>query len=300
MSRGEKKMKKTMISILLALVTIAAGFTQASAQQKWPEEITFGVIPVASSREMSDSFGSLVSFLEKELGIKVNLQVAGDYAGVITAMQHKHVDVAYLGPKSYCEAAKRAGAEAVAIEVGQDGTPGYYGYIISKKGSGLKSINDLKGKTWAFTDPHSTSGTLVPTVYFNEVQINPEEYFSKVIYSGSHEASILAVKSGKVDAASTNNLDFERGLGKHWQDDDFNILWKSELIPGSPMAVRKDLPSSLKMAIKGALLSFNDKEGLEKLKISGYTPGDDSMYNGIRELIVLKESMKKENVAKTK
>lgn len=291
-------MKKIIVVLLSLVTTLAMMLTESQAQQKWPDEITFGVIPVASSREMSDSFGNLTGYLQKELGIKVKLQVAGDYAGVITAMQHKHVDVAYLGPKSYCEASKRAGAEAVAVEVGQDGTAGYYGYIITKKGSGLKDIASIKGKTWAFTDPHSTSGTLVPTVYFNEVGIDPQNYFSKVVYSGSHEASILAVKSGKVAAASTNNLDFVRGLGKHWKDEDFNIIWKSDLIPGSPMAVRSDLPSSLKMAIKGAFLAYNDKDGLDKLKISGYAPGDDSMYNGVRQLIVLKNELKKKKVAK--
>ncbi len=286
-------MNKVLLSLLTLCAFMAMAFNQAAAQQDWPDEITFGVIPVASSREMSDSFGDLTRYLEQQLGIKVKLQVAGDYSGVIIAMQHKHVDVAYYGPKSYCEAAKRAGAEAIAVEVGQDGTPGYYGYIITKKGSGLKDLKSLKGKTWAFTDPQSTSGTLVPTVYFSEIGINPQQYFSKVIYSGSHEASILAVKAGKVDGASTNNLDYNRGLGKHWQDSDFNKIWKSKLIPGSPIAVRKDLPSSLKMAIKGAFLSYNNKDGLEKLKISGYVPGDDSLYDGVRKLIALKNSLKK-------
>lgn len=290
-------MKKMFVALLIIGAMIAVNLSQAVAagHKDWPTEITFGVIPVASSRNMSDSFGPLVNHLQKQLGIKVNFQVAGDYAGVITAMQHKHVDVAYFGPKSYCEAAKRSGAEAVAIEVGQDGTAGYYGYIITKKGSGLKDLASLKGKTWAFTDPNSTSGTLVPTVYFSEQGINPQKYFSRVLYSGSHEASILAVKSGKVDGASTNNLDFERGLGSHWQQGDFNIIWKSKLIPASPIAVRKDLPVSLKTAIKNAFVSFKDKDGLEKLKISGYIPGNDAMYDGVRKLIVLKEQLKKKN-----
>ncbi|MBU1232993.1 MAG: phosphonate ABC transporter substrate-binding protein, partial [Proteobacteria bacterium] len=269
-----------------------------SAQQQWPEEITFGVIPVASSRNMSDSFGNLVQHLEKELGIKVKLQVAGDYAGVITGMQHGHIDIAYLGPKSYVEAATRAGAEAVAVEKDVNGTPGYHGLIITKAGSGLKRLEDLKGKTWAFTDPHSTSGTLVPTVYFNQINIDPQTYFSRVIYSGSHEASILSVKAGKIAAASTNDLDFDRGLGKQWKEDDFNVIWTSALIPGSPMTVRSDLPSSLKMAVKGAFISYDDKEGLGKLKISGYAPGNDSMYDPIRTLIATKKALQDKKVAK--
>ncbi len=284
---------KKICRILTVLLTLALMVTtSAFAQQGWPDEITFGVIPVASSRNMSDSFGNLVQHLEKEIGVKVKLQMAGDYAGVITGMQHKHVDVAYLGPKSYCEAAKRANAEALVVEMDQNGVAGYHGYIITKAGSGLKNMADLKGKTWAFTDPHSTSGTLVPTIYFNKIKINPENYFGRVIYSGSHEASILSVKAGKVDGASTNDLDFERGLGSHWTKDDFNIIWKSDLIPGAPMAVRKDLPSSLKKAIQKAFLSYSDKGGLEKLKISGYKLADDSLYDGIRELIRMKKALK--------
>jgi len=266
--------------------------TTSQANTDWPDQLTFGVIPVASSRNMSDSFGNLNDHLKKELGIDVKLQMAGDYAGVITGMQHNHIDIAYLGPKSYCEAAKRANAEALVVEVGQSGVAGYHGYILTKAGSGLKSIEDLKDKKWAFTDPHSTSGTLVPTIHFNNINIDPEKYFNRVIYSGSHEASILSVKSGKVDGASTNDLDFDRGLGTHWTKEDFNIIWKSDLIPGSPMAVRRDLPASLKKAIQDAFLSYKDKDGLEKLKISGFQKANDGLYDGIRELIAMKKALK--------
>lgn len=290
---------KKILSIM-TLILLMANFvaTEVSAQEQWPKELTFGVIPVASSRNMSDSFGNLVQHLEKELGLKIKLQVAGDYAGVITGMQFGHIDIAYLGPKSYVEAAKRAGAEAVVLEKDLTGTPGYHGIIITKAGSGLRSIADLKGKTWAFTDPHSTSGTLVPTVYFNKENIKPQQYFSRVIYSGSHEASILSVKAGKVAAASTNDLDFNRGLGKQWKDGDFNIIWTSALIPGAPMTVRKGLPSSLKLAIRDAFLSYKDKAGLDKLKISGYAPADDSIYDPIRTLIAVKKALKAKKLAK--
>ncbi len=290
-----KNVWKIFLSLLL-FTTLAA--PQAQANKDWPKELTFGVIPVASSRNMTDSFDPLIKHLEKQLKLKVKLQTAGDYSAVITGMQHNHIDLAYLGPKSYCEAAQRAGAEAIAVEVGENGVAGYHGYIITKADSNLKSIEDLKGKRWAFTDPQSTSGTLVPTVYFNTLHIDPESYFSKVIYSGSHEASILSVKAGKVDGASTNDLDFARGLGKGWNQKDFNIIWTSKLIPGSPIAVRKALPDSLKKAIKEAFVSYKDKDGLSRLKISGYAPGEDSMYNEIRTLIAVKKAIKEKQVAK--
>ena len=283
-----KKIGLATLALTLSASTLSAN------PQTWPKEINFGVIPVAGSTSMKDTFGGLAKYLETTLGIKVNLQTAGDYAGVITAMQHNHVQLAYFGPKSYVEAHKRAKAEAIVIDVdGESGLPGYYGMIISKKGSGLKTLADIKGKTWAFTDTHSTSGTLVPSVMFSKKGINPKEYFSKVLYSGGHEASILSVKGGKVDAASTNNLDFNRGLGRNWKKDDFNIIWESSLIPGAPMAVRSDLPASLKMAIKGAFISYNDKAGLKKLKLKGYAATDDSQYNSVRELIKIKKALKK-------
>ena len=295
MANEQKEGIKMKMIKKLAVATMALGLTASTmmAQQQWPKEINFGVIPVAGSSSMKENFGPLAEYLQKQLGIKVNLQMAGDYTGIITGMQHKHIDVAYFGPKSYVEAAKRANAEALVVEVdGESGLPGYRGTIITKKGSGLKSLEDIKGKKWAFTSSQSTSGTLVPTVMFSKAGINPKDYFSKVVYSGGHEASILSVKAGKVDAASTNNLDFNRGLGKHWEKEQFNIIWTSDLIPGAPMAARGDLPTSLKMALKGAFLSYNDTDGLKRLKNKGFIKGDDKVYDSVRELIKLKKQLK--------
>jgi phosphonate transport system substrate-binding protein len=278
----------------IALATLALGLsvTATMAEEKWPEKINFGVIPVAGSTSMKENFGNLTEYLSKKLGIKVELQLAGDYTGVITGMQHKHIDVAYFGPKSYVEAHTRANAEALVMEVdAESGLPGYKGIIITKKDSGLNNLEDIKGKTWAFTSSQSTSGTLVPMVMFSKTGINPQEYFSKVLYSGGHEASILSIKAGKVDAASTNDLDYNRGLGKAWNEKDFNIIWTSDLIPGSPMAARADLPASLKTAIKDAFLAYNDKDGLDKLKIKGYVESNDSIYNPVRELIEVKKQL---------
>ncbi len=285
---------KTSFLKKAALATLALTLsTGAFAQDKWPEKLTFGVIPVAGSSSMKENFGPLTQYLEDQLGIEVEMKLAGDYTGIITGMQHKHIDFAYLGPKSYVEAARRANAEALVVEVdGESGLPGYRGTIITKKGSGLKTLADIKNKKWAFTSSQSTSGTLVPTVMFSKAGIDPKKYFSKVLYSGGHEASILSVKAGKVDAASTNNLDFNRGLGKHWEKDQFNIIWTSQLIPGAPVAVVKTLPQSLKMALKGALVSYKDAAGLKRLKNKGFIPGDDAVYDSIRELIKLKKQLK--------
>ncbi|HRR42119.1 MAG TPA: phosphate/phosphite/phosphonate ABC transporter substrate-binding protein, partial [Syntrophales bacterium] len=189
-------MKRTIaVAAALAFSLIAVTSPAfATPPADWPKKLVLGSIPTDSSANITERFDNLVKYLEKKLGVPVEVKVATDYAGVITGMQFKHIDLAYFGPKSYVEAAARANAEAFVIEVGKDGTQGYHGLIITKKGSGLKSMADLKGRVWAFVDPNSTSGTLVPMVHFlNELKIDPEKYFSKVIYSGSHEASMLSV-----------------------------------------------------------------------------------------------------------
>ncbi len=286
-----RKLCKAVVTLALSLTLPMAALAAPPAD--WPKELKFGLIPTESSDNITERFDNLAKYLEKQLEMPVKLQVATDYAGVITAMQFKHVDLAYFGPKSYVEAADRANAEALVLEVAEDGSKGYHGVIITKKGSDIKTMEDAKGKVWAFTDPNSTSGTLVPTVYFvKTMKIDPEQYFSKVIYSGSHEASILAIKGGKIDIASTNDLDLLRGNGKGWQTDkDFQILWTSELIPGSPMACRKDLPQSLRTAIKEAFLSYKDQEGLKMLKLQGYAATDDATYNPIREQMEVKKQL---------
>ena len=180
----------------------------AAPPADWPQQLNFGVIPSESSDNVTERFNGLRQYLEQRLGIPVKMQVATDYAGVITAMQFKHIDLAYFGPKAYVDAAQRANAEAFVVQILRDGRNGYHGVVITRKDSSIHNIEDAKGKIFAFTDPNSTSGTLVPTVYFvKELKIDPEKYFSKVIYSGNHEASTLAVKAGKVDLASTSELD---------------------------------------------------------------------------------------------
>lgn len=287
-------MKRFVKALITLAIGLAIHLSPAFAGEKdWPGQLNFGLIPTESSSGITDRYDSLARHLEKKLGIPVKMQVATDYAGVITAMQFKHIDIAYFGPKSYVEAAQRAGAEAMVMEVMDDGSKGYHGIIITRKDSGIKSVETAKGKIWAFTDPNSTSGTLVPTVHFvKTLKIDPEKHFSKVMFSGSHESSILSVKAGKVDIASTNDLDLDRGNGKQWNSDrDFRILWTSPLIPGSPMACRKDLPGSLKKALKEAYLSYNDAEGLKKLKLKGFAPAADRDYDPIRDQIDVKKQL---------
>ncbi|THB77894.1 MAG: phosphonate ABC transporter substrate-binding protein [Desulfobacteraceae bacterium] len=288
---------KTVLRVLVALMCLAmvAG-SSAFAVQDWPEKVKLGLIPTEGGADIKVRFAPLIDHLENELGIKVEPFSASDYAGIITAMAHKHIDFAYFGPKSYVEASARANAQALALELNKDGAKGYYGIIVTHKDSGITTLEQAtdKSKTFAFTDPNSTSGCLVPSVlFYRDLQTPPENLFKEVSFSGSHGASILAVKNKKVQVASTNNIDFNRMIEKGAVSrDDFNIIWTSELIPGAPMCGRKDLPNSLKSAFTGALMSFNfDLKGLDKLQNGGYAPVSDSTYDVVRYMKRLKAKL---------
>jgi phosphonate transport system substrate-binding protein len=290
--------KKAILPMVILIGTCLMTASLAFGAPDWPQKIKVGLIPTEGSADIVQRFKPLMDHLEATLGITVEPFSASDYAGIITAMAHKHIDFAYFGPKSYVEASARANAQALALELDQSGARGYYGIIITRKGSGIENLDQAirNGHTFAFTDPNSTSGCLVPSVlFYRDLKTPPEKLFKEVSFSGSHGASILAVKNGKVEVASTNNIDLNRMIEKGAASaDDFNIIWRSELIPGSPMCARRDLPESLKAAFTGALMSFNfDKAGLEHLQNGGYAPVDDSTYDVVRYMKRLKADLQK-------
>ncbi len=293
------KWRRSGFLAVALLCTLLMFGSAAHGSPDWPSKIKLGLIPTEGGADIIKRFQPLIDHLKATLEIDVEPFSASDYAGIITAMAHKHIDFAYFGPKSYVEASARANAEALALELNKDGAQGYYGIIITKKGSGINSLEKAirNNRTFAFTDPNSTSGCLVPSVlFYRDLKAPPEDLFKEVSFSGSHGASILAIKNGKVEVASTNNIDMDRMIEKgSVSADDFNIIWRSELIPGAPMCGRKDLPNSLKAAFTGALMSFNfDKMGIEKIQNGGYAPVSDKTYDVVRYMKRLKAQLQEQ------
>jgi len=287
----------TLFTAVLFLVILALPHSASANPDTWPEKVKLGFIPTEGAADSAKRARPIAEKMEEVLGLEVEVFTASDYAGIITAMANNHIDFAYFGPKSYTEAAEKANAQAMLMEMNKKGQPGYFGIIITKKGSGIRTMEQAKGKAFAFTDPNSTSGFLVPNVLFaRDMKVKPEEYFQEVRFSGSHGASILAVKNGGIQVASTNNIDLDRMIEKgSVSSEDFNVLWTSDLIPGAPMCARKDLPESLKAAYAGALLQLNsDRAALDTLQNGGYTYASDADYDVIRYLKRLKARLQKE------
>jgi phosphonate transport system substrate-binding protein len=274
-------MRKFLITASLALMA-----STAFAQDKtgWPKTVTFGIIPTEGSAATLAKWQPFFDYLGKTLGVEVKPQVGADYTAVILAMQNKQLDVAYFGPKSYVDAVTQAGAEAMVKDNTVKGGLGYHSILISRKGGQVNTFDAGQGKNFAFVDPESTSGYLIPLTHFVfDLKTRPQAYFRRVIFAGSHENAILAVLNGTVDMAATNDSDLANAVKKGAvRPDDFNILWTSSTIPNGPTAVRKDLPASFKAAMKSAMLNYKDAAGLDKLGLTSWVAAADSDYDVIR------------------
>lgn len=282
-------MKKPLM--LLALTTAAFTFAQED-REGWPEVLRYGVLPT-EEESLETQRGPYFEHLEQELGIPVEYYIGNDYGAIIVAMSTGRVEAANFGPESYVLATENADVEAVALSDSIENGTGYYSGLWTYKGSGIESIEDARGKTLAFVDPASTSGYLVPMVYMlRDLEIKPEEYFSSVIFAGNHSSSLLSLANGRVDVAAISFTTAARAMeeGEIAEGEIVN-LWKSEKIPGSPIAVRGDLPESFKTAFQEAVLSFDDPEGLEALGIKRYVATDDSNYDVVRELNDVKNEL---------
>ncbi|MFZ4287212.1 phosphonate ABC transporter substrate-binding protein [Variovorax sp. HJSM1_2] len=259
-----------------------AGFTLPARSQ---QVLTVGLIPSEDSRAMIANSQKMMDMLSSALGMSVKPFVAADYNGAIEALRSKRLDVAYLGPFSYVLGASIADIEAFAVaETKKAGRSFYYSQIMAHKDSGIKTVADLKGKTFAFVDPTSTSGHLFPKAGLIKAGFNPDKDFGRVIFSGSHDSSAIAVQNKKVDAAAIADriLDaaIAKGLAKR---EDLVQVWRSDPIPESPTVWRRDLPADLKTRIQAAFLQVKDIPWSDQGLLNGFHPTNDAAYNIIRE-----------------
>jgi phosphonate transport system substrate-binding protein len=285
-----------MRSIRILIVTVVAVLTLVGAagavDPSWPKEVTFGLLSTENASEITRRWGPILAQLEKDLGIKVKSATATDYRGTIEALKFKKAEIGHLGPKSYVEASTNnyANVEPIAQLQLANGSLGYRSCLIVHADSDIFSPEDMAGKTFAFNDPNSTSGYLVPSAFFMmELGVDPKKHFLKVTFSGSHEASILAVAAKKVEIASTNLPDLQQltrenkvGRGA------LRVIWVSKLIPNDPIVVRKDLPASFKSAVQESLTTMRARnpEAFKEIGawLGNFVAADDAKYQVIRDL----------------
>lgn len=216
--------------------------------------VKYGVIPVETQSNTVKDMDAFIKHAQKELGIKMELYTASDYSGVMNALIAKQIHLSWLSGFSYCQTRmdSKGGVEPLVAAMEPDGTMGYNAVIVVKAESPYKTIEDLKGKIVARTDPLSGSGYLIPTAAFRAMGKPVDEYFKSPL-SGGHPQSVLGVLKGTYDAAFTwtskddniGNLRamMNKGMLKREQ---IRIIWTSSPLPSPPVVIRTDLPKAMR------------------------------------------------------
>ena len=270
-----------------------------------PEALTLAIIPTEETVAELQLYKPVTDRMENLTGKKIQFFMPTSYASVVEGLLSKFVDVAVLGPYSYVIAnSKDKSIEVFATYAKRPGHmqeegPGYRGVLISKRGSKFTSIDSLKGSTLGLTDPGSTSGNLMPRVAFTKViGKDLEKFFGKVVYTGSHELSSVAVVKGKVDAAFVATHRFDNVVNKGEASlDGVNILWKSDPIPQDPFVYRNTLCGNIKAKIRETFLGLKGQPGskqfLDNVKSNTFVRMSSDDYNIIRDLKKAKDARKK-------
>jgi phosphonate transport system substrate-binding protein len=255
--------------------------------------VRFGIEPYDTAARLTPIYEKVGKLISDKIGCKVEIYVATGYNAEIEAMRNGKLEIGEFGPLGYVLAHQVAKAEAVAAFGGADGKPvTYWASVVTYPASGIKTIADLRGHSFAFSDAASTSGHLFPAYGLRKGGIDPDKDV-KAIYAGSHTASFEAIYNHKVDAGELNSEQLESATQRgHYKDGDLVFLWKSDPIPTDPVAIRGDLPGAFKKKLTDALQHLDltsldpaDRKIMVGAGITQLVPQPDQAYNGIRDLV---------------
>ena len=203
-----------MKTILAAALATTALIAPATAQEF--TEFRIGILGGENAQDRMTSNECFRAKAEELLDVPVRLFTPADYDGVIQGLIGGTIDMAWLGASAYAKAymTDPEAVEPIMVKTNVDGSYGYHSVMFARTDSGITSLQDLKGKTFAFNDPNSTSGYLIPAIELPEELGMPlDEFFGEVKFTGGHEQSIVAVSNGDVDASVT----WADGMGE-WAD----------------------------------------------------------------------------------
>lgn len=286
---------KKIFAILAATTCIGTAHAQEI------KEFNIGILGGENAQDRMTSNECYRAAIEASLGVPVKVFTPADYDGVIQGLLGGTLDMAWLGASAY---AKTYLTDPAAVEVrltkqNLNDSTGYYSIGFARKDSGITSMDDAKGKKFAFAEPNSTSGYLVPAAELIAKYGPLENYFSEVKMSGGHEQTIVGVNNGDFDAG----VSWADGVG-NWEDGyasgafrkaadaglvDMNNLteiWRSALIPEGPMVVRAALPADVKDKVTAVTADLWETDKACAYSVAAgdakdFVPATHDMYLGI-------------------
>ena len=276
-------MEKRALGLALVLLLVAPGCRGSGGDA--PPVLRLAMIPSTDPGKIIRDSQPLVKYLEKRTGTRVELVVPTNYAAVVEAIANDGVDIAYLGGFTFVQASRRSGVQPL---VQRDRDQNFHSVFITQPGSGINSLADLTGHTFAFGDVNSTSGHLMPAYYMRAANVDPSK-LTKTLYTGGHDATALAVANGKVDAGAMDELVLANMMkaGKVNQDQ-VRVFYSTPAFFDYVWAARKGVAARTSDAFADAFLRLDasnpdDKVLLDLLNANKYVRAEDSSYDKLRQ-----------------
>lgn len=284
-------MKRSVLLLIpLALLSLSGCGRGKSAIGTAQNPIRMAIVPSVERQTLITSGDELSKMIQKQTGYFVKVSVPTSYAAVVEAMGSKQVDVGWLPPFPYVLARQKFGANVILKTV-RGGSASYNGLIVVRSDSGIKKLADLKGKRFAYVDPLSTSGCVYPKILFIKNGYDPEKFFSKTYFAGSHDAVVVAVVRGQVDAGAIYGgpvSDAREQTIKAIPDvmEKTKIIAKTDPIPNDTVSVRKDLPADVVKKLTDGLIAVAKSEEGRKTILTLYgidslVPAKSSDYDSV-------------------
>lgn len=276
--------RKLMVSSLLC-------FTAASASA---ETFVFTAIPDEDETKLVERFKGVADYLSRELDVEVRYIPVKSYAAAVSAFRNNQVQLAWFGGLSGVQARRLVpGSEAIAQGVEDEA---FQTYFIANTSTGIERAEDLatleedlKGKTFTFGSKGSTSGRLMPEFYIRDVfGAQPEDFFSRVGFSGNHTRTLRLVEAGTYEVGALNFQVWEKELADGNIDTDaVRVIWETPPYPDYQWTIRGDVNErfgeGFKDRVTEALLNLNDQALLESFPRSGFIPASNDDYEPIRK-----------------
>ncbi|WP_421861717.1 phosphate/phosphite/phosphonate ABC transporter substrate-binding protein [Parvibaculum sp.] len=274
--------RRTLIASAFAAAALFSPFA-ASAQEPNPDTLRVALLPDENAATLIQNAQPLKDYLAKTLDKKIEIVVTTDYSSMIEAMRFGRIEIGYFGPFSYVLAKSKAPEiEAFAVGV-EKGKPTYNSVLIATAGGPVKSLADIKGKSFGFGDQASTSSHLAPRAHLAKNGLVGDMDY-KPVHLGTHDAVARAVQAGQIPAGALSEP-ILRTLIERGMIDPARIveLDLSAPIPNYPISMQGYLAPELKEKIRSAFLELKDEEILAAFRVEGFEPASDESYDVLRE-----------------
>lgn len=272
-------MSRHLTTCVAIVGLILVGATAMAAEAT----LTITTLPFDSPKEQKAVFGILSRHLGKLLGRPVRFEVGKSYADVIERLSSGKADVGFLGAIAYVKARRQGEVRAILRAI-RHRKSSYYGIVVVRRGSSIKTLEELKGKRFAFVDESSGGGYVFPRLLLEAAGINPEKDMT-VSFAGGHHTVVRQVAAGDVDAGAC----FEGAQELLADPESVVPIARTEPIPGDPVVVRPGLGVDTIRQLRSALIELPTIKAAKPFftysEIDGFVPAVDSDYDRIAEIL---------------